>query len=136
MNISEILIVIVNTSILILPIIMLIENLLKRKYKILNVCMLINMLTWVYLSYIWNVRNPGFWVKCDARVMNLIASIVLIASIITMVLQLKNKKGNKILIMIGGMAFLLPAAPFLALAGIGLIVVGCIIYSVIKSFDE
>ena len=32
--------------------------------------------------------------------MNLIASIVLIASIITMVLQLKNKKGNKILIMI------------------------------------
>ena len=43
---------------------------------------------------------------------------------------------NKILIMIGGMAFLLPAAPFLALAGIGLIVVGCIIYSVIKSFDE
>ena len=32
MNISEILIVIVNTSILILPIIMLIENLLKRKY--------------------------------------------------------------------------------------------------------
>ena len=100
MNISEILIVIVNTSILILPIIMLIENLLKRKYKILNVCMLINMLTWVYLSYIWNVRNPGFWVKCDARVMNLIASIVLSASIITMVLQLKNKKGNKILIMI------------------------------------
>lgn len=43
---------------------------------------------------------------------------------------------NKILIMIGGMAFLLPAEPFLALAGIGLIVVGCIIYSVIKSFDE
>ena len=43
---------------------------------------------------------------------------------------------NKILIMIGGMAFLLPATPFLALAGIGLIVVGCIIYSVIKSFDE
>ena len=43
---------------------------------------------------------------------------------------------NKILIMMGGMAFLLPAAPFLALAGIGLIVVGCIIYSVIKSFDE
>ena len=43
---------------------------------------------------------------------------------------------NKILIMIGGMAFLLPAAPFLALAGIELIVVGCIIYSVIKSFDE
>lgn len=39
---------------------------------------------------------------------------------------------NKILIMIGGMAFLLPAAPFLALAGIGLIVVGCIIYSIIK----
>ena len=43
---------------------------------------------------------------------------------------------NKILIMIGGMACLLPATPFLALAGIGLIVVGCIIYSVIKSFDE
>ncbi len=43
---------------------------------------------------------------------------------------------NKILIMIGGMAFLLPEAPFLALAGIGLIVVGFIIYSVTKSFDE
>lgn len=43
---------------------------------------------------------------------------------------------NKILIMIGGMAFLLPATPFLALAGIGLIVVCSIIYAVLKSFDE
>ena len=79
---------------------MLIENLLKRKYKILNICMLLNMVAWVYLSYRWNIKNPGFWVKCDARVMNLIASVLLIASIITFILQLKNKKSNKILIMI------------------------------------
>ena len=100
MKISEILIIIVNVSIFILPIIMLIENLLRRKYKILNICMLLNMVAWVYLSYLWNIKNPGFWVKCDARVMNLIASVLLIASIITFILQLKNKKSNKILIMI------------------------------------
>ena len=100
MKMTEILIIIVNISILILPIIMLIENLIKRKYRILNICMLINMFAWVYLSYLWNVRNPGFWIKCDARILTLIASILLIASIITFVIQLKHKKGNKILIMI------------------------------------
>ena len=100
MKISEILILIVNASIFILPILMLIENLLKNKYKILNICMLINMVVWVYLSYAWNVKNTGFWVKCDVRILTLIASILLIASIITFVLQIKNKKSNKILIMI------------------------------------
>ena len=100
MKISEVLILIVNASIFILPILMLIENLLKRKYKILNICMLINMVVWVYLSYAWNVKNTGFWVKCDVRILTLIASILLIASIITFVLQIKNKKSNKILIMI------------------------------------
>ena len=100
MKMTEILIVIVNISILILPIIMLIENLIKRKYRILNISMLLNMFAWVYLSYLWNVRNPGFWIKCDARILTLIASILLIASIITFVLQLKNKRGNKLLIMI------------------------------------
>ena len=100
MKVSEILIIIVNASIFVLPIIMLIENLLKRRYKILNICILINMIVWVYLSYLWNIKNPGFWVKCDARIMNLIASILLIASIITLILQLKNKKSNKIIIMI------------------------------------
>lgn len=100
MKISEVLIIIVNASIFILPILMLIENLLKRKYKILNICMLINMVVWIYLSYVWNVKNTGFWVKCDVRILTLIASILLIASIITFVLQIKNKKGNKILIMI------------------------------------
>ena len=100
MKMPEILIIIVNISILILPIIMLIENLIKRKYRILNICMLLNMFAWVYLSYLWNVRNPGFWIKCDARILTLIASILLIASIITFVVQLKHKKGNKLLIMI------------------------------------
>ena len=80
MKISEVLILIVNASIFILPILMLIENLLKRKYKILNICMLINMFAWVYLSYLWNIRNPGFWIKCDTRILTLIASILLIAS--------------------------------------------------------
>ncbi len=100
MKMTEILIIIVNISILILPIIMLIENLIKRKYRILNISMLLNMFAWVYLSYLWNVRNPGFWIKCDTRILTLIASILLIASIITFVLQLKNKKSNKLLIMI------------------------------------
>ena len=100
MKMTEILIIIVNISILILPITMLIENLIKRKYRILNICMLLNMFAWVYLSYLWNVRNPGFWIKCDARILTLIASILLIASIITFVVQLKHKKGNKLLIMI------------------------------------
>ena len=100
MKMTEILIIIVNISILILPIIMLIENLIKRKYRILNICMLLNMFAWVYLSYLWNVRNPGFWIKCDARILTLIASILLIASIIEFVVQLKHKKGNKLLIMI------------------------------------
>ena len=100
MKMTEILIIIVNISILILPIIMLLENLIKRKYRILNVSMLLNMFAWVYLSYLWNVRNPGFWIKCDTRILTLIASILLIASIITFVLQLKNKKSNKLLIMI------------------------------------
>ena len=100
MKMTEILIIIVNISILILPIIMLIENLIKRKYSILTICMLLNMFAWVYLSYLWNVRNPGFWIKCDARILTLIASILLIASIITFVVQLKHKKGNKLLIMI------------------------------------
>ena len=83
MKMTEILIIIVNISILILPIIMLIENLIKRKYRILNISMLLNMFAWVYLSYLWNVRNPGFWIKCDTRILTLIASILLIASIIT-----------------------------------------------------
>ena len=100
MKMTEILIIIVNISILILPITMLIENLIKRKYRILNICMLLNMFAWVYLSYLWNVRNPGFWIKCDARILTLIASILLIASIIAFVVQLKHKKGNKLLIMI------------------------------------
>lgn len=100
MKMTEILIIIVNISILILPIIMLIENLIKRKYRILNISMLLNMFAWVYLSYLWNVRNPGFWIKCDTRILTLIASILLIASIITFALQLKNKKSNKLLIMI------------------------------------
>ena len=100
MKLSEIMIIIVNASIFALPIIMLIENLIKRKYKILNVCMLLNMFAWIYLSYAWNTKNTGFWVKCDVRILTLIASILLIASIITFVLQIKNKKSNKILIMI------------------------------------
>lgn len=100
MKITEVLIIIVNISILILPIIMLIENLIKRKYKILNISMILNMFAWVYLSYLWNVRNPGFWIKCDARILTLIASIVFVASVITFLVQLKNKKGNKVLIMI------------------------------------
>ena len=100
MKMTEVLIIIVNISIFILPIIMLLENLIKRKYSILNVSMLLNMFTWVYLSYLWNIRNPGFWIKCDTRILTLIASILLIASIITFVLQLKSKKRNKLLIMI------------------------------------
>lgn len=100
MKITEILIIIVNISILILPIIMLIENLIKRKYKILNVCMIINIFIWVYLSYIWNVRNPGFWIKCDTRILTLVASIILIASVITYLIKLKNKKGGKLLVLI------------------------------------
>ena len=100
MKMTEILIIIVNISILILPITMLIENLIKRKYRILNICMILNMFAWVYRSYLWNVRNPGFWIKCDARNVTLIASILLIASIIAFVVQLKHKKGNKLLIMI------------------------------------
>ena len=62
--------------------------------------MLLNMFAWVYLSYLWNVRNPGFWIKCDVRALTLVASIILIASIITFVVQLRHKKGNKLLIMI------------------------------------
>lgn len=100
MNLTEILIIIVNIAILILPLVMLIENLLKRNYKILNVCMLINVFIWIYLSYLWNIRNPGFWIKCDARILNLIASIILIASVITFILQIKHKKSNKLFIMI------------------------------------
>ena len=100
MNLTEILIMIVNIAILILPLVMLIENLIKRNYKILNICMLINMFAWVYLSYLWNIRNPGFWIKCDARILNLIASILFIPSIITFLLQIKHRKGNKLLIMI------------------------------------
>ena len=100
MKMTEILIIIVNISILILTIIMLLENIIKKKYRILNISMLLNMFAWVYLSYLWNVRNPGFWIKCDTRILTLIASILLIASIITFVLQLKNKKRNKLLIMI------------------------------------
>ena len=100
MKMTEILIIIVNISILILPIIMLLENLIKRKFKILNISMLLNMFAWVYLSYLWNLRNPGFWIKCYTRILTLIASILLIASIITFALQLKNKKSNKLLIMI------------------------------------
>ncbi len=100
MKMTEILIIIVNISILILPIIMLLENIIKKKYRILNISMLLNMFAWVYLSYLWNVRNPGFWIKCDTRVLTLIASILLIASIITFALQLRNKKRNKLLIMI------------------------------------
>ena len=100
MKMTEVLIIIVNISIFILPIIMLLENLIKRKYNILNVSMLLNMFAWVYLSYLWNIRNPGFWIKCDTRILTLIASILLIASIITFVLQLKSKKRNKLLIMI------------------------------------
>ena len=100
MSLTEILIMIVNIAILILPLVMLIENLIKRNYKILNICMLINMFAWVYLSYLWNIRNPGFWIKCDARILNLIASILFVASIITFLLQIKHKKGNKLLIMV------------------------------------
>ena len=100
MKMTEILIIIVNISILILPIIMLLENIIKKKYRILNISMLLNMFAWVYLSYLWNVRNPGFWIKCDTRILTLIASILLIASIITFALQLRNKKRNKLLIMI------------------------------------
>ena len=100
MKITEILIIMVNISIFILPIIMIIENLIKREYKVLNICMIINMFAWVYLSYIWNIRNPGFWIKCDVRVLGLIASITLIASIIAFIIQLKHKRGNKVLIMI------------------------------------
>ena len=100
MKITEILIIIVNASIFVLPAIMLIDNLINGKYRILNICMLINMFAWVYLSYLWNIRNPGFWIKCDTRILTLIASILLIASIITFALQLKNKKSNKLLIMI------------------------------------
>ena len=62
--------------------------------------MLINMFAWVYLSYLWNIRNPGFWIKCDARFLNLIACILFIASMITFLLQIKHKKGNKLLIMV------------------------------------
>ena len=79
MNITEILIVIVNISIFILPITMLIENLIQGKYRILNVTILINMFAWVYLSYLWNIRNPGFWIKCDTRILTLVASIIFIA---------------------------------------------------------
>ena len=100
MSLTEILIMIVNIAILILPLVMLIENLIKRNYKILNICMLINMFAWVYLSYLWNIRNPGFWIKCDARILNLIACILCIASMITFLLQIKHKKGNKLLIMV------------------------------------
>ena len=78
MKMTEILIIIVNISIFILPIVMLIENLIKGRYRVLNICMLINMFAWVYLSYLWNVRNPGFWIKCDTRILTLIASILFI----------------------------------------------------------
>ena len=100
MKMTEILIIIVNISIFILPIVMLIENLIKGRYRVLNICMLINMFAWVYLSYLWYVRNPGFWIKCDTRILTLISSILFIASIIAFAIQLKHKKGNKLLIMI------------------------------------
>ena len=100
MGITEILIIIVNISIFLLPIVILMENLIKRNYKILNICMLINMFAWVYLSYIWNIRNPGFWIKCDDRILTLIASIIFVAAIITFIVQIKKKKSNKLLIMI------------------------------------
>ena len=100
MKIAEILIIIVNISIFVLPIVMLIENLINGKYSVLNICILINMFVWVYLSYRWNIKNPGFWIKCDARILNLVASIVFIASMITFILQVKHKKGNKVLMMI------------------------------------
>ena len=93
MNITEILIVIVNIAIFILPLVMLIENLIKRKYKILNICILINVFIWIYLSYVWNIQNPGFRLKCDARILNLIASVLLIASIITFLLQIRPGGG-------------------------------------------
>lgn len=100
MKIAEVLIIIVNISIFLLPIVMLIENIINGKYRILNICMLVNMFAWVYLSYLWNIRNPGFWIKCDTRILTLIASILLIASIITFIVQFRHKKKNKLLIMI------------------------------------
>lgn len=100
MKITEILIVIVNISILVLPIIMLIENIMKRKYKILNITMILNVFAWIYLSYLWNTRHPGFWIKCDARILTLIASIIFIASVIVFIVQIKGKKRNKLLIML------------------------------------
>ena len=100
MKITEILIIIVNASIFVLPAIMLIDNLINGKYRILNICMLINMFAWVYLSYLWNIRNPGFWIKCDARILTLIASIIFIAAVIAFLLQIRHKKSNKILVMI------------------------------------
>ena len=39
MKITEILIIIVNASIFVLPAIMLIDNLINGKYRILNICM-------------------------------------------------------------------------------------------------
>ena len=41
MKITEILIIIVNASIFVLPAIMLIDNLINGKYRILNICMLL-----------------------------------------------------------------------------------------------
>ena len=43
MKITEILIIIVNASIFVLPAIMLIDNLINGKYRILNICMHLQM---------------------------------------------------------------------------------------------
>ncbi len=100
MPIVEILIGIVNISMFILPAVMLIDNLINGKYKILNICMLINIFTWVYLSYKWNIQNIGFWMKCDVRALTLIASALFIANIIAFIFQLKNKMFGKVLVFI------------------------------------
>ena len=99
MKITEILIIIVNASIFVLPAIMLIDNLINGKYRILNICMLTNMFAWVYLSYLWNIRNPGFWIKCNARILTLIASIIFIAAVIAFLLQITCDDCNNICIL-------------------------------------
>ena len=101
MEMMEILLIIVNISVCMLPIIMLIENFIKKRYNILNICIILNLFAWVYLSYIRNIQNPGFRVKCDVRILTLIASIIFIASIIIFIIQfIKKKKNNKWLILI------------------------------------
>ena len=98
---TEILVIIINISVCMLPIIMLIENLIKRRYNILNIGIILNLFTWTYISFIRNIRNPGFRVKCDVRILMLIAIIVFIASIIIFAVKLrKNKKNSKWLILI------------------------------------